>query len=432
MKIDPKIYKILAIILIMLLVAGLATTLGILVNKEQKHRVQMGAVYDEAYYACLDGLGDLENKLSKLQVTRYPKTQKNLLQEAYTDCEVIGVSLARLSDKNLDSGKLLKFINQLGGFSYYLSQKLPDEPITTEENQKLIKLTEVVTALEKAFAEAGEQVAVGGSLYDELGEGIKTLQGVYDAFDQTTVDYPEMIYDGPFSEGLLDREAKFLKDKEAVSVDTVRERLTSVLGEVGEQGETEGAIPSYLFSIGEGSVEVSKVGGYIVEYSIPHVEGEYTATVEQVINTATVFLSYIGYNDMQAVWASENDGLVYINFAYVKDDVIYYPDLIKVKISLTESKIVGLEAQNYLYNHTERTLESDVKSIDEITVKEGFEVSSKRLTVIPTEWNTEILAYEVAGSYNDSRYYIYYDAKTLEEIKVMRVIKDENQGELIV
>ncbi|MBO7156600.1 MAG: germination protein YpeB, partial [Clostridia bacterium] len=197
-------------------------------------------------------------------------------------------------------------------------------------------------------------------------------------------------------------------------------------------GETEGAIPSYLFSVGEGSLEVSKVGGYIVECSTPYTEGEYTATVEQVINTATVFLSYIGYNDMKAVWVSENSGLVYINFAYEKDGVIYYPDLIKVKISLTESKIIGLEAQNYLYNHVERAPLPEVKPDAEIEVKEGFEVSSKRLAVIPTEWNTEIVAYEVAGSYQDSKYYIYYDAKTLEEIKVMRVINDENQGELIV
>ena len=56
MKIDPKIYKIITIVVIMLLVAGLATSLGRLVNRESKHRVAMGAVYDEAYYACLDGL----------------------------------------------------------------------------------------------------------------------------------------------------------------------------------------------------------------------------------------------------------------------------------------------------------------------------------------------------------------------------------------
>ena len=112
--------------------------------------------------------------------------------------------------------------------------------------------------------------------------------------------------------------------------------------------------------------------------------------------------------------------------------VIYYPDLIKVKISLVGGEILGLDAQNFLYNHVERTLKENLGDVNTITFKEGFEAVVKRRVIIPTEWNTEIEAYEVAGKYDDAFYYIYYDATTLEEIKVMRVIQDENQGELIV
>ena len=124
--------------------------------------------------------------------------------------------------------------------------------------------------------------------------------------------------------------------------------------------------------------------------------------------------------------------MAYINFAFVKDGVIYYPDLIKVKISLVGGEILGLDAQNFLYNHVERTLKENLGDVNTIIFKEGFEAVVKRRVIIPTEWNTEIEAYEVAGKYDDAFYYIYYDATTLEEIKVMRVIQDENQGELIV
>ena len=93
---------------------------------------------------------------------------------------------------------------------------------------------------------------------------------------------------------------------------------------------------------------------------------------------------------------------------------------------------MGLDAQNFLYNHSERTLVEKVGDVNSVTFTEGFEPIVKRRVIIPTEWNTEIEAYEVAGTYDDAFYYIYYDAVTLEEIKVMRVIQDENQGELIV
>lgn len=424
--------RIIAIVVCVVLVAGLGVALGVLAHKVKTFNAEMGAIYDSAYYATLDGLGDTENKLMKVQVSNYNKTKKDLLQEVYTNCEVMSVSLARLNNEEFDSTKLMKFVNQLGGFSSYLSKKLPDESITTEENTKLLKLTEVVTALEKAFAEAGDKVALGGNLYSTLQEGIDTLQGVYDAFDMTTVDYPEMIYDGPFSDGLLDREAKFLGGKQEVDRATAKERVEALYGTTTDEGEVSGAIPSYLFSIGEGSVEVSKVGGYIVELALESDDGEINYTKEQIMTSTKDFLNTLGYTDMEAVWVSVNGDMAYINFAYVKDSVIYYPDLIKAKVSLVDARVIGIEAQNYLYNHVDRTPITERGNADEISLKEGFEVVAKRMAVIPTEWNTEQSVYEIAGRYNGAFYYLYYDIVTLEEIKVMRVIQDENQGELIV
>lgn len=427
-----KVWKIALIIICVLLVGALATSLGILAHKVKVFNTEMGAVYDGAFYQTLDGLGDMENKLKKVQVSNYNKTKKQLLQEVYVDCEVTAVNLARLNNEEFDTAKVIKFVNQLGGFSAYLAKKLPDENVTEAENQKLMKLTEVVSALEKAFSEAGNAVALGGNLYNTLSEGIQTLSGVYEAFDQTTVDYPEMIYDGPFSEGLLDREAKFLKDKNEVEESVSLEKIIALYGSGESEGEVSGAIPSYLYSIPDGSVEVSKVGGYIVEIARDSHEGEVNLTKEQALSTAKGFLENVGYNGLEAVWVSINGYMAYINFAFVKDGVIYYPDLIKVKISLVGGEILGLDAQNFLYNHVERTLKENLGDVNTITFKEGFEAVVKRRVIIPTEWNTEIEAYEVAGKYDDAFYYIYYDATTLEEIKVMRVIQDENQGELIV
>ena len=91
-----------------------------------------------------------------------------------------------------------------------------------------------------------------------------------------------------------------------------------------------------------------------------------------------------------------------------------------------------MDAQNFLYNHTTRYYSETGADVNEISYKEGFEPIVKRRVIIPSEWGSEMESYEVAGSYDDAFYYIYYDLETLEEIKVMRVIQDENQGELIV
>lgn len=427
-----NIWKISIVVVCLLLVGALATSLGIFAHRVNELGKELGAVYDSAYYQTLDGLGDLENKLKKVQVASLPKTQKTLLEESYVDCEVITSHLGRLNNEEFDSQKIMKFINQLGGFSCYLARKLPYENITTNENTKLLKLTEVVSALHKAFSEAGETVALGGNLYNTLNKGIETLSGVYDAFDQTTVEYPEMIYDGPFSDGLLDRETKFLKDKEEISESTALERVKAFYTEAESGGEVKGAIPSYLFNVSDGVVEISKSGGYVVEIVREQQEGEASLTKEQAIGAGKGFLENVGYTGLEAVWVSINESIAYINFACVKDGIIYYPDLIKVKISLMDGSVIGLDAQNFLYNHVERNLSGEVGNVSDLEFKEGFEPLVKRRALIPTEWNTELEVYEVAGRYDGAFYYIYYDVKTLEEIKVMRVIKDDLQGELIV
>ena len=92
-----KIQRAIFIIIILLLVAGLATALGIFSHKVKVFNQEMNAVYDSAYYQTLDGLGDVKNKLKKAQVSNYNKTKKDLLQEVYVDCEVMVVNLARPS-----------------------------------------------------------------------------------------------------------------------------------------------------------------------------------------------------------------------------------------------------------------------------------------------------------------------------------------------
>jgi len=427
-----RIQRIIFIVVILLLIAGLATTLGIFSHKVKLFNQEMNAVYDNAYYQTLDGLGDIENKLKKVQVSNYNKTKKNLLQEVYVDTEVMVVNLARLNNDRFDATKVIKFINQLGGFSAYLAKKLPDENITKTENEKLLKLTEIVSKMETAFKEVQDKVAEGGSFYDALNQGLETLGGIYDAFDLTSVEYPEMIYDGPFSEGLIGRDAKFLEGQTEVSKEDSLEKIKVLFPDAEYEGEVSGAIPSYLYSTADGSVEVSKIGGRIVEIIRESQGGEITISKSQAIGAGKGFLENIGYVGLDAVWVSINEDTAYINYAFIENGIIHYPDLIKLKISLSSGEVIGMDAQNFLYNHTTRYYSESGADVNEISYKEGFEPIVKRRVIIHSEWGWEMESYEVAGSYDDAFYYIYYDLETLEEIKVMRVIQDENQGELIV
>jgi hypothetical protein len=99
-------------------------------------------------------------------------------------------------------------------------------------------------------------------------------------------------------------------------------------------------------------------------------------------------------------------------------------------VSLQDGKILGLEAQNYIYNHTTRNLTYDNSAESSIKISSDLTVVSTRYCVIPTDWNEEVYAKEVKGTYDGMTYYIYYDMSTAEEIRAL-VVVDEDGSKLI-
>ena len=57
-------------------------------------------------------------------------------------------------------------------------------------------------------------------------------------------------------------------------------------------------------------------------------------TQEEANNKALEFLNSRGFPNMEETYYLKQDGIVTINYAYKQDDVIMYPDLIKVKSSI--------------------------------------------------------------------------------------------------
>ena len=140
-----------------------------------------------------------------------------------------------------------------------------------------------------------------------------------------------------------------------------------------------------------------------------------------------------GLENMKGVYACVSDGVLYVNMCYVEDDVIYYPDMIKVKVSLDDGKIVGFEGLNYIHNHTQRQLSVPTVTEGEVSNMDfgGMSVTSVRLALIPLSNGKELLTYEVYGGIEGYNFYIYVDAQTGKEVRVMQVI-DSDEGELLM
>ncbi len=51
---------------------------------------------------------------------------------------------------------------------------------------------------------------------------------------------------------------------------------------------------------------------------------------------------------MKETYYIKQDGIVTINYAYMQNNVIMYPDLIKLKVALDNGEILGIETTGYL------------------------------------------------------------------------------------
>ena len=89
-----------------------------------------------------------------------------------------------------------------------------------------------------------------------------------------------------------------------------------------------------------------------------------------------------------------------VNLAYTQDNIIIYPDLIKVKVALDNGEVLGIEATNYYNSHKEKREIAKAKISKEDALKSvnpKLEISSVDMAIIPTEWSTENYCYEIKG-----------------------------------
>ncbi len=135
---------------------------------------------------------------------------------------------------------------------------------------------------------------------------------------------------------------------------------------------------------------------------------------------AEEFLESLGYGDMEAVRLRENGSNVDFTFVYEDDDVVYYPDEIRVKVCRTRGIVSGFDATKYILNHKDREdVEPNItlaQAYDKL--HEKLDVQSARLAVVRTA-RGERAAYEFLCAYNGENYFVFLDATSGEEIAIV-------------
>lgn len=345
------------------------------------------------------------------------------------------LSALPLSDTQLDN--MLKFLSQVGAFVSTLDRKLSlGESITSEERNQLKQLIDVSQKLLSELDTITQGVEDGSVSFKQAGSTLQKsadqsvqIDSAFGDAEQTLTDYPTLIYDGPFSDHILNQTPKTLEGKSDISKEKALEIASDFIGidknTLRFDSETNSVIETYNFFVDSINISVCKKGGAVLYLLGSSSAGESVISPEQAVENAKNFLSAKGYKNMKESYYSTQDGICTVNFAYENEGVICYPDLIKLSVSLETGNIISFDARGYIMNHTDRPPVQSKISADEakMSVSDYLTVMSSRLAVIPTDYKTEKTAYEFHCKTPDKQeVLVYIDVLTAKEDDILLLL----------
>ncbi|GHV25843.1 germination protein YpeB [Clostridia bacterium] len=428
--------KTLIAVLCVLLAAIIAFTVYQYMRADKLKR-QLEATRQQAFYSLIDGLASVELNLTKFMVSATPSESALLLSRIAMQAGEAQGSLSQLPVEGETIQASVKFVNQLSEYARTLAAAAASgKPYSDTDFQQLTALLTHCSAINSNLQSMMREIPDAWW----ISEGGEPAPLVSAMDTENASEYPSLIYDGPFSDGKHEGQAKALPQTPVDETEALQRAMTFIGAErvqaTARAYDTGGPVSSYGFVIdttdGRLNVHVTKTGGQIL-WMIPE-SGQYEPRLDipKCVQLAEAFLSNHGYGPMESSYFQQYDGLAVINFAATQGGILLYPDLVKVQVRMDTGAIVGLEANNYLMNHTLRDLPAPDLTVDQARemVSDRLTVSSERLCVIPLP-SGEKLAYEFVGTWADSEFLIYVDAMTGSELQILKIIDAEN-GQLTV
>lgn len=403
-------------------------------------------------YSYMRAIEDLSTSADNIKTTLEkqiyagtPQLQQQLSSKLWRDSSTAKAALSQLPIEELQLENTYKFLSQVGNYALSLANKSAhDQQISTDEYEKLQSLHDFskqlcddMWQLEKNMNN-GEvtllKVASAMKAPDKNDEAPTVTEGFED-FEEGFDSYPTLIYDGPFSDHILEKNPRMTQNAQEVTQKKALEKATLSTGinvnEFTNVTEESGKMPSWVFSDNKNTIScaVTKNGGYLSYFLKNRTVNNESVSITEGLIAAENYLKDIGINSMKTTYYEDYNGILTVNFAYSDNDICVYTDLIKVSVALDNGEIIGYDARGFLVNHEKRNysqnrispLEAEKKLSPMLTVEK------RQLALIPSDATEEKLCYEFkCRNDNGEHILVYVNAVTGEEEQILILFENKN------
>ena len=407
--------------------------------KANKYERDITATRQMALISLDEYLNNISTHLEKTTYSNTPAMLSRLSTELWRDASSAKTSLSVLPTGDALLDNTYKFLSQIGEFVMSLQRKSANgEELLPSEREQLKSLYEYCNSLNKEVTNMCSSLENGSFSFESTStalskkdNNIQTIEGAFDEAEQAVSDLPSLIYDGPFSDHIEQGEAKYLMGLDEISKDSGLEIAKTICNDsdLKYAYEEDGNIPCFVYESSNCTVAITKTGGKPLYMLSSEFVGEISYKYEDALKNALGYLKKIGFSNLHESYYYIDDGVCTINFSATSNNIIFYPDLIKVSVSLENGKILSFDATGYISNHTERNTPIFNLSVEEAKNKlnNQLTVIDSQICVIPTEWKTEQYCYEFhCKTDTNQELLIYIDCITGQEDNILILLYSDN------
>lgn len=438
--------SIIAIIIAMAIVAAI---IYYAYQETKKYTIATENQYNMSFYELVGYVENVETYLAKTLISTTPEHGAETLTNVWREASLAQSYLSQLPISSNELENTSRFLNQVSDYSYSLSRKnISGESLTQDDLNNIKELHTYSVELENTLNQLSTDLNEGRIKWEDLTNGeisafatqVSTITSdSFASLEESFHEYAGLIYDGAFSEHLTSTEKKGLTGED-IDEERAKQIVTNFygqdkIGEITSNGYTENAdISSFDFSIkmndgNTANISVSKRGGHIIFANYNKEVSTEIISQERADEIGKDFLNRHGYENMKETYYLKQNGIVTINYAYMQttpngEQVVMYPDLIKLKIALDDGSVLGIETTGYLNSHYTREISQNIisKETAKQVLNKELQIESENLTMIPTKWQTEVLCWEFKGKVDDNEFLVYINAETGKEEDILVIV----------
>lgn len=430
-----------------------STTFGILMYLDRRdYRNYLQNQYERDLYDIVNDVEGLSISLSKSMVTSSSKQKILVFGEIWKNAEDAQEKLNALPISHSAISQTSKFLSQVADFSYALLKTTNNgQELSKTEMANVEKLRDYAGYLSMQLRNFQSSLTEGDIKWGDIKQGgssafgratSNTIETQFKNISDEMQQYPTLIYDGPFAENVLNIKPKILSEKQ-ISENEAKKIVLKLFGNdvesIGIYSNKQGEkIPAYAFKVklknskeSDINIDISRNGGKVVYMLRSRNIPKSNLDIKSAVKKGLEYLDKNGYENMIPTYSLKYDNVVVVNYVYVKDKVVVYPDQIKLKIALDNGEIVGIESAHYLVAHYDRKISKPRITAQEarVNVSQNLNIKNIRLTIIPMESFREVMCYEFYGDFKGEKYLVYINALDGTEERILKIVDTAN-GEL--